>query len=56
MHAYTQEEFISTFDVVKVGNECGRHRIIVRSYLDPYPNLHGGNDLTKCNGANIVSS
>ncbi|KAM2279555.1 hypothetical protein ACFX1S_040382 [Malus domestica] len=37
-----EEESISTFDVVKVGNEYGRHHIIVRSYLDPYPNRYGG--------------
>ncbi|KAM2574841.1 hypothetical protein TB2_006742 [Malus domestica] len=37
------------------GNENDQHHIIVNLFLNPYLNLHGGNDLTKCNGANIIS-
>ena len=46
---------ICIHDVVKVGNENDQHHIIVRLFLNPYTNFHGANDLTKCNGANIIS-
>ena len=41
---------ICIHDVVKVGNENDQYHIIVRLFLNLYSNLHGGNDLTKCNG------
>ena len=46
---------ICIHDVVKVGNENDQHHIIVRLFLNFYLSLHGGDDLTKCNGAKIIS-